>query len=221
MAREVRPEMPEQVRAADGRAPGARGLATRSRLLDCTRELLRDRSYRDLSAIEIARDAGTSPATFYQYFPDVESAVLALAEELVAKRATLSGVVREADWTRPAAAASASAALARTFIDFWSEHRFVLRVVDLASTEGDPRFRALRTALLNDVTNALAEAVRRCRGRRSGPDAMAVGAVLVSMLAHVAAHDAGLTAWGIASSDTQAVMAAIIADSVTGRGATR
>ena len=29
-------------------------------------------TYRDLKVVDIAREAGTSPATFYQYFPDVE-----------------------------------------------------------------------------------------------------------------------------------------------------
>ena len=44
----------------------------------------------------------------------------------------------------------------------------ILRVVDLASGEGDPRFRAIRTRLLNDVTNALAEAVDSMRGQPRG-----------------------------------------------------
>src|SRR5918993_854314 len=63
-------------RASDGRVPGRRGRATRRRLLDQTAAMLRERSYRDVTVIEIARAAGTSPATFYQYFADVEAAVL-------------------------------------------------------------------------------------------------------------------------------------------------
>ena len=76
-------ESPEP-RAADGRVPGRRGQATRQRLLDCTAAMLRTTSYRDLKVVDIAREAGTSPATFYQYFPDVESAILVLADEMVA-----------------------------------------------------------------------------------------------------------------------------------------
>ncbi|MFM7069395.1 MAG: TetR/AcrR family transcriptional regulator, partial [Actinomycetes bacterium] len=55
------------MRAADGRVPGRRGLATRQRLLDHTAALLATTSYRDLTVVDIAREAGTSPATFYQY----------------------------------------------------------------------------------------------------------------------------------------------------------
>src|SRR5690606_17909694 len=70
------------LRAVDGRVPGRRGLATRRRLLDTLAEMLATTSYRDLKVVDVARVAGTSPATFYQYFPQVEAAVLALAEEL-------------------------------------------------------------------------------------------------------------------------------------------
>ena len=49
-------------RAAAGRMPGRRGLATRQRLLDATAEQLESCGYRDLKALDIARTAGTSPA---------------------------------------------------------------------------------------------------------------------------------------------------------------
>ncbi len=220
MARGSRTLTATEVRAQDGRVPGGRGLATRAKLLKSTHELLEERSYRDLATADIARQAGTSPATFYQYFSDVESAVLVLAEQMAGEHAELSEIVRGADWLKPSSAAGASDALSLTFLAFWQRHRAILRVVDLASAEGDARFRALRTTLLNDVTNALADAVRavRAQGRPATPtDPMAVAAVLVSMLAHVASHTEGLGNWGIAPDDTQQVMAEIVHQSITGR----
>jgi AcrR family transcriptional regulator len=235
----------------DGRVPGARGLSTRGRLLGCTLALLGDRSYRDLAVIDIARAAGSSPATFYQYFPDVESAVLVLAEHMADEHGRLAAIVRGADW-RGAGACPAAEALAAEFLAFWIDHQPILRVVDLASGEGDPRFRAIRTRLLNDVTNALAEAVDSMRGQPRGQrpsqprgqrpsqprgpgtgqpggqlpgqpggqrdaDPMAVAAVLVSMLSHVAAHQHGMAAWGIPVDDLRAVMARIVYQTVTGQ----
>jgi AcrR family transcriptional regulator len=208
------------VRAADGRLPGARGLATRARLLERTRALLGERSYRDLTAIDIAREAATSPATFYQYFPDVESAVLALAEQMLAEQPTLGDLVRSADWTRPSTALRAAHEVASGFIAFWRRHHAILRVVDLRSAEGDDRFRMLRTRLLNDATRAVADAAvaaGRARGVDLAADPMATGAVLVSMLAHVAAHREGLEAWSIATAETEAVMAEIVYRTITGR----
>jgi AcrR family transcriptional regulator len=206
-----------EVRAVDGRVPGARGLSTRARLLGCTLALLGDRSYRDLAVIDIARAAGSSPATFYQYFPDVESAVLVLAEQMADEHGRLAAIVRGADW-RGAGAHPAAEALAAEFLAFWIDHQPIMRVVDLASAEGDPRFRALRTRLLNDVTNALAEAVDSMRDQPRGQraDPMAVAAVLVSMLSHVAAHQHGMAAWGIPVDDLRAVMARIVYQTVTG-----
>ena len=89
----------DALRAADGRVPGRRGRATRDRLTACTLGMLEDTSYRDLKVVDIAREAGTSPATFYQYFPDVESAILALAEDMATDgNDRLTRIVREGDW---------------------------------------------------------------------------------------------------------------------------
>ena len=51
-------------------------------MLECTAELLASTPWRSIKVIDIAREAGTSPATFYQYFENVEQAILVLAEEL-------------------------------------------------------------------------------------------------------------------------------------------
>ena len=64
-----------------GRVLGPKAQQTRQRLLDATHALLARRGLRELRVVEIARKIGTSPATFYQYFSDVEEAVLSLAEQ--------------------------------------------------------------------------------------------------------------------------------------------
>jgi AcrR family transcriptional regulator len=195
--------------AVDGRLPGRRGRATRQRLLDETRELLRVVAYRDLKVVDISRRAGTSPATFYQYFSDVESAVLTLAEELVDQgSAALRTLVTDAEWEGP----DAATALADGFLTFFDEHRAMLRVIDLATTEGDERFRRLRVRLLNGVFLALQDLATRARtaGRlATGVDPGAAAGVLTTMLAHVSAHQPGYEAWGVqrdALADTMATM---------------
>src|SRR5438874_8540188 len=85
----------QQLRASDGRVPGRRGRATREKLLSCTADILEKTSYRDLKVIDIARCAGTSPATFYQYFNDVEAAVLELAGKLQEEGASLVELSRD------------------------------------------------------------------------------------------------------------------------------
>src|SRR5581483_3129266 len=202
-------QAPDDLRAADGRVPGRRGLATRQRLLEHTADMLRTSSYRDVKVIDIARDAGTSPATFYQYFADVETAILALAEEMALDGATLSALVRDGSW-RGRAGYDTATAVVDAFLDFWEEHRAVLRVVDLATDEGDQRFRQIRTRLLHEVTVALAEvaAYFQAEGRLpKGLDPTATAGTLVSMLAHVAAHRDGFEFWGIRTRDLRTSMA--------------
>src|ERR1022692_1490682 len=94
-------EDPELIATTDGRVPGHRGRATRQRLLECTAELLVATPWRSIKVIDIARRAGTSPATFYQYFENVEAAITVLAEELMEGASLLAELV-DGDWTEEA-----------------------------------------------------------------------------------------------------------------------
>ncbi len=203
-------------RAADGRVAGRRGRATRQRLLDSTRQLLGEGSYRDLKVVDISRRANTSPATFYQYFPDVETAVLALTDEL----AELGGHQLRALITEPAWDSSAAArALADGFLEFFAEHGDLVRVVDLAALEGDERFRQLRVRLFNGVYLALHDLVHESRAAGQSPGSMSPGAVasvLTTMLAHVSAHRPGFETWGVFADDLAEAMTAVIDWSIRG-----
>ena len=194
------------LRAVDGRLPGRRGLATRQRLLAATASLLETTGYRDLKVVEVAREAGTSPATFYQYFPDAESAVLVLAAELTeAWHDELATLVADGDWIGNPDGAARHAS--EGFLGFWTAHRAVLGVLDLASTEGDERFRDLRTWLLNGPTAAMVD-VAVASGAAGDP--MAAAGVLVAMLAHVSNHQVGLERWGVDRSALVTTMAGVL-----------
>jgi AcrR family transcriptional regulator len=205
-------------RDAKGRPPGKRGQATRQRLLDATQDLLDEASYRDLKVVDIARAAGTSAATFYQYFPDAESAVIELAEAMAERSGTMLGsLVGDADWDADEAAALKVAA---GFMDVWEAHRSLIGVIDLAAAEGEPRFRQIRTDLLNLPTEAFAEVLAdRVEAGRLSVDVAptATAGVLVSMLAHVASHRRGLVDWGAADLDLRLTMARIVSWSITAR----
>jgi AcrR family transcriptional regulator len=210
----------EALRAADGRVPGRRGRATRQRLLECTLEMLDNTSYRDVKVVDIAREAGTSPATFYQYFPDVEAAVLVLAEEMARAGQELASLVRDNPW-KGKAGFTTSELLVDGFLTFWEQNRSVLRVVELVTIEGDQRFRKIRTSMLNELTKALAEQVdlfaRDARHHAHGDDPMAAAGVLVAMLAQVAAHRFGFEFWGIRTDALRSNMARIVHWTVTAK----
>lgn len=217
------PAVAEEVRALDGRTPGRRGRATRDKLLTCTADLLEKSSYRDLTVIDIARCAGTSPATFYQYFQDVEGAILVLAEQMAANGKSLTSLIRGSDW-RGKNGVDTAEALVDEFLGLWERHRPVLRVVDLATAEGDLRFQNIRTHLLNEVTLGLRDVIEdfRSSGKHaSDTEPMAQAATLVSMLAHVAQHRYGFEFWGIRIDDIRKSLARILHAGLSGKQAGR
>jgi AcrR family transcriptional regulator len=210
-----------QVRTVDGRVAGRRGQATRTRLLECLLELLESSSYRDVTVIDVARLAGTSPATFYQYFPDIQAAVLELANEVVREAGALKELAAERNWTGKAGAAAAGQ-LVDGFLDFWHTHEAALRVVDLAAAEGDRRFARLRLKLLNNVVSALTDSITELQKNgkldREVP-AAAISGVLVTLLAASAAHTKAFESWSVRDADLRAALTRLVTWSLTGKKA--
>jgi AcrR family transcriptional regulator len=203
------------LRAVDGRVPGRRGLATRQRLLECTIELLGTTPYRDLKVTDITRAAGTSPATFYQYFVDLEAVLLAVAEQTAEEGQQLIDLITGRSWKGAAGVASAEE-LVDGFIDFWRTHRPTLRVLDLLSTEGDKRFRHLRVVMLNGMTRALAREIATVQGRDADVDPMAMAGALIGMLPQMAGHQGGFEAWDISFVHVREAMIRLIYWGVNG-----
>src|ERR1700678_2243074 len=213
-------EDPELIATTDGRVPGRRGRATRQRLLECTAELLTSTPWRSIKVIDIARQAGTSPATFYQYFENVEQAILVLAEELMEGAALLAELV-DGNWTAEASWETATAVVTG-FMDFWEANRAVFRVVELTTVEGDLRFQGLRVRALNAVTVTLARVISSNSdgaGSPAGAAPMAAAGTLIAMMAQVAGHRYGFEFWGIRTASLIDSQARLVHWSVTGRGA--
>ena len=215
--------MTGQVRTVDGRVAGRRGQATRQKLLECLSEMLSTSPYRDVKVIDVARMAGTSPATFYQYFPDVEGAVLELAEEMAKEGASLTGLVAGRSWTGKPAWATAEE-LVDGFLAFWRRNDAILRVVDLGAAEGDKRFYKIRMKILNAVTGSLTDSIKELQEKGRVDKAVSPAAVagsLVAMLAAVAAHQKGFQSWGVKQADLRPNLALLVHLGVTGRKPTR
>ncbi|MDT0343170.1 TetR/AcrR family transcriptional regulator [Streptomyces litchfieldiae] len=212
--------MTGQVTTVDGRIAGRRGQATRQKLLDCLGKMLGTSPYRDVRVIDVARKAGTSPATFYQYFPDVEAAVLEIAEGTVKESAELSQLVADRSWAGKAGRETAEE-LVDGFLGFWRKHDAILRVIDLGAAEGDRRFVRIRTRVQGALVKPLAESIEglRAKGRPSGQDVSpaAVAGSLVTMLAAVSAQPKSLQALGAKQADLKPALAQLVHLGVTGR----
>jgi AcrR family transcriptional regulator len=195
-------------------------MATRQRLLECTAELLVATPWRSIKVIDIARQAGTSPAAFYQYFENVEAAITVLAEELVEGVGVLAGLV-DGDWSEGASWTTA-VAVVEGFMAYWETNRAVFRVVELTTVEGDLRFQGLRVRALNAVTVTLARVIATAgagAGSPSGADPMATAGTLIAMLAQVSSHRYGFEFWGIRTAHLVDTQARVLHWAVTGREA--
>ncbi|GAA4853663.1 TetR family transcriptional regulator [Kitasatospora terrestris] len=209
--------MTGQVRTVDGRVAGRRGQETRQKLLDCLREMLSTSPYRDVKVIDVARMAGTSPATFYQYFPDVEGAVLEIAEEMAEDSVGLKELVDGKSWAGKTGFTT-SEEVVDGFLAFWRKNDAILRVVTLGAAEGDKRFFKIRMKVLNSVVAPLTEAVRNNQGKTDKTvDPAAIAGALVSLLASAAEHQKAFTSWGVKVKDLKPNLALQVYLGVTGK----
>jgi AcrR family transcriptional regulator len=203
--------------ALDGRALGKRGAQTRRRLLEATARLLESHGVRDLRVVDIARAVGTSPATFYQYFRDVEEAVLVVAEEVGEDIAPL-GELLARPWDG-ADGLSSARELVEEFMAYWDAHRAVLRTRNLAAQEGDRRFRDVRNESLRPLREGLAAKVEESQqAGRVGPEIapMAAAAALAAMIERMAAFHADLEPYGVTREALVETTARIIFQTVNG-----
>ncbi|WP_217546715.1 TetR family transcriptional regulator [Streptomyces sp. GbtcB6] len=215
--------MTGQVRTVDGRVAGRRGQATRQKLLDCLSEMLSSSPYRDVKVIDVARKAGTSPATFYQYFPDVEGAVLEIAEQMATEGGQLTELLAGRSWVGKAGWATAQE-LVDGFLEFWRKNDAILRVVDLGAAEGDKRFYKIRMKILNSVNNSLTDSVTELQSKGKvdkDVNPAAVAGSLVAMLAAVAAHQKGFQTWGVKQAELKPNLALLVHLGVTGKKPTK
>jgi AcrR family transcriptional regulator len=177
-----------------------------------------ERGVREVSVVEIARSAGTSPATFYQYFKDVPEAMLCLAEQAALEVPALVALI-EGSW-RGREGLETARALVDAFIRHWDTHHAALRLRNLAAEEGDRRFQRVRRAALSPVLEHLAERIAEFQeeGRVSKElHPYAAAAALAAILERLAAYHKELEAFGATREHLVETCARILVQTVTGR----
>jgi AcrR family transcriptional regulator len=149
-------------------------------------------SYRDVTVVEIARAAGTSPATVYQYFSGVEEIVLDAAGHLARETADALGAFADGSWAKkglPGAQQFVGAVL-----DHWGRHRAAVRVIAALAAEADPRFVQAFKSVTRPVSRALAAAVERPMPSDGARKALVHGLVAVLVSSATGQQRAALTA---------------------------
>jgi AcrR family transcriptional regulator len=200
-----------------GRVLGVRAQETRQRLLEAAEELLGERSLRDLRVMDIARRIDASPATFYQYFKDVEDVVLCLADQASNEMPAIVESL-EGSWEGEAGLVRARG-IVDAFISYWDRHHAVLRVRNLASDEGDERFRAVRARSMGPLLAGLAQLFEQAhrQGRiSSAEDPHAAAAAMAAILERLAAYHAELETLGVTREKLVETSARILHRTISG-----
>ena len=204
--------------ATDGRVIGERALLTRRRILDATASLLREQGSLDLKVLDVAREVGTSPATFYQYFSDVEDAICALSAELVTKVAPIQEQLA-AVWDDGAAGLDGARAVVSAYTDFWDENGAVLRIMLLRADEGDARFRQIRREYNAPFMAAMVTKVRDAQGARrlsTDLDAEATAGAMLAALDRLPNYREGFEKRGTSRAAMIETVARLLHASLTG-----
>lgn len=201
------------VKNKQGQALGEKGSATRRRLMEAARHLLKTESPMALTAVSIAQQAKTSSATFYMYFDDVRDIMYALSQ-LAGEEMSEVYVVLDEPWDPSEVEVDHALRLVETFDTVWNRHREVLRYRNLEADRGDPRFEALRVSSYMPVIDRLAAHILAAyppeRRPRRG-DAYAEAVVVHAALERIASTDLEVVERGVGVKRLQDARARIIA----------
>jgi AcrR family transcriptional regulator len=167
--------------SSDGQPLGERGIRTRQRILEAIGAAIQQRGLRGIRLADIAEEVGFKPPAFYQYFTDLDEAILALCEE--AGDLLPRFHVESDEWggnhpngTRP---------FVEQFFRYWDEHRPLLTARHVAILSGDTRFQRVADEAFRPVAEALqAEIAAAQADGRIDPSLhpVALGAILNLMI---------------------------------------
>ncbi len=192
--------------SADGQPLGERGIRTRQRILEAIGAAIERNGLRGLRLADIAQEVGFKPPAFYQYFADLDEAILALCAE--AGDLVPDFEVDDDDWggdhphgTRP---------FVEQFFRYWDDNRPLLTARHVAIMSGDHRFQAVADESFRPVAEALQSKIEA--GQRDGRiDAdlhpVALGAVLNLMIDVAGMAAPGLNRYWNADDETELVAA--------------
>lgn len=165
---------------------GRKGKDTRRSLMAATRKLLDMVSPITISAALISKEAGTSPATFYVYFDNVEDVLWALCDAITDDT---SDLFADYDFLRtPDRLEEDALTFVRGFSNIWARHGPLLLYRNMESDRGNTRFNQLVLRIALPILEGLIDRIIEASPVPiSRSDANAEAVVLVSAIDRIAA----------------------------------
>lgn len=164
---------------------GRKGVETRARLLNATRELLQTTSPFHLTVSAIAKAAATSPATLYVYFNDVEDVLYALCVD--ASEAFDRFESERPEWFTDAGQLTQDCTqLVEAYNRIWEVNRHVLHYRNLEADRGNVRFWKLQLASAQPILDRLISAIKQSKPQLNDEQARADAIVLYCAMERLA-----------------------------------
>lgn len=205
--------------ATDGQPLGQRGIRTRQRILEAVAGAIEQQGLRGLRLADVAEGVGITPPAFYQYFNDLDEAILALCEEIGAFLPAFS--FEDEGLTNGDGHSQSARAFIARFFEYWDAHRAVLWARNIAVTAGDERFQKVRAETFRPMIAAIEEFIEA--GQREGRidpsiSRVSLGAALTMTLDRICMLKPQLQEWGTGSSDELVDALAYVFDRALGVG---
>ncbi|BBY37997.1 TetR family transcriptional regulator [Mycobacterium mantenii] len=188
--------------STDGQPLGQRGIRTRQRILEAVAGAIERQGLRGLRLADVAEDVGISPPAFYQYFNDLDEAILALCAEIGGFLPTFS--LDDEGLTNGDGSAESTRAFIARFFEYWEAHRAVLWARNIAVAAGDERFQTIRAEMFRPMVAGIEAFIRA--GQREGRvdpsiNPVTLGAALTMLLDRMCMLAPQLGEWGTGSVD--------------------
>lgn len=150
--------------STDGQPLGTRGLRTRQRILEAVARGIQENGLRGLRLADVAAEVGFSQPAFYQYFNDLDEAILALCEEI--GHLLPAFPFSESGWSDGDFSSESTRAFVSQFFEYWDQHRAVLWSRNVAVIAGDDRFQSVRDETFRPMGDAIRARIET--GQREG-----------------------------------------------------
>lgn len=181
--------MDTEIRNLHGQKMGRKGRETRQRIMDVTLDMLKSRSYKDLTVSDVAFEADVSSSTFYVYFEDIEDVLFACVQAAALNLDPLYEVLAD-EWNDENLERKV-----RKFVEIygelWEKYRIELRVRNLEADQGNLRFLNLRIETTRGILHALGKKIAQINPTLHNPQQIAI-AIHAAMGALAAQHDIGI-----------------------------
>jgi AcrR family transcriptional regulator len=166
-------------------ALGRKGKETRRSLMLAARRLLDVASPLSLSAASISKEAGTSPATFYVYFDNVEDILWTICEAI---SENTSSLFPDHKFLRtPDRLEEDALAFVRGYCDIWARHGPLLLYRNMEADRGNKRFNQLVLRIALPILEGLIDRIVEADRAITRSEANAEAVVLIAAIDRIAA----------------------------------